>query len=392
MLRVEERARRLAIIGATGSIGRQTLEVVGGHPDQFRVVTLAAGGNVDLLEEQCRRFHPEVVAVRDQKAAAELRRRLAEERVSVYGGSEGLLAAVTAGEADLVVMAVVGAAGLPLTLAAIAAGKDVALANKETLVAGGELVIRAARERGIRLIPIDSEHSAIQQCLAGSRAAEVKRLLLTASGGPFRGFTRERLGGVTPEMALAHPTWAMGPKITVDSATLMNKGLEVIEAHWLFGVPYDRIDVVVHPQSIIHSMVEFIDGSFLAQMGPPDMRRPIQYALTYPHRLTADWPGLDLVQAAGLTFEPVDDRTFTSLRLAYEAGRAGGTATAVLSAADEVAVGLFLERRIGFLDIERVVEEVLLRHIPQPAPTLAGIMAADEWARSEAKRAAAARR
>ncbi len=387
-----ENQRHLAIIGSTGSIGRQALEVVAADPERFRVVALSADKNVDLIEEQCRRFHPELVAVRDPAAADELRRRLEGERLPVYSGRGGLMAAATAGEADLVVMAVVGSAGLPLTLSAIAAGKDVALANKETLVAGGELVTRAARERGVRLIPVDSEHSALLQCLAGSRTVEVKRLVLTASGGPFRGYTRERLAGVTPEMALNHPTWAMGPKISVDSATLMNKGLEVIEAHWLFGVGYDRIDVVVHPQSLVHSLVEFVDGTYLAQMGPPDMRRPIQYALTYPHRRPAAWPGLDLAKAATMTFEPVDTRTFASLRLAYEAGRMGGTATAVLSAADEVAVGLFLERRLGFLDIERVVEEVLMRHIPQPAPTLAGIMSADEWARAEARKAAAGRR
>ncbi len=384
--------RNLSIIGSTGSIGRQALEVVAADPERFRVVALAADRNVALIAEQSRQFRPELVAVRDQTAADELRRRLAPERIPVYGGTEGLLAAATATRADLVVVAVVGSAGLPLTLAAIAAGKDVALANKETLVAGGELVTRAARERGIRLIPVDSEHSALLQCLAGSRAAEVRRLVLTASGGPFRGYSRDRLATVTPEMALNHPTWAMGPKISVDSATLVNKGLEVIEAHWLFGVEFERIDVVVHPQSLVHSLVEFVDGTHLAQVGPPDMRRPIQYALTYPRRQPAPWPGLDLAKAAAMTFEAVDTKAFPSLRLAYEAGKMGGTATAVLSAADEVAVGLFLERRIGFLDIERVVEEVLLRHIPQPAPTLAGIMAADEWARAEAKKAAAGRR
>ena len=384
--------RSLAIIGATGSIGRQTLEVAAADPERFRVIALTADRNVDLLDRECRRFRPALAAMRDAAAAAELRHRLEPEGIPVYAGTEGLLAAATAADADLVVMAVVGSAGLPLTLAAVAAGKDIALANKETLVAGGELIVRAARERGVRLIPVDSEHSALLQCLAGSRASEVKRLVLTASGGPFRGYGRDRLAAVTPEMAVSHPTWDMGPKISVDSATLMNKGLEVIEAHWLFAVEYERIDVVVHPQSLVHSLVEFVDGSYLAQVGPPDMRRPIQYALTYPQRTHADWPGLDLTRAGALTFEPVDMTRFPSLRLAYEAGKMGGTATAVLSAADEVAVGLFLERRIGFLDIERVVEEVLLRHIPQPRPTLAGIMGADEWARAEARKAAAGRR
>lgn len=366
--------KRLAILGSTGSIGRQTLEVVAANRDHFRVYGLAAL-NAEGLAEQVAAFQPALVCLGDPEAPAE------GLTVPVVRGEEGLVALVQSPAVDMVVVATSGAAGLAPTLAAIRAGKEIALANKEVLVMAGEIVSAEARAHGVMLRPIDSEHSAIWQCLQGEDLRAVERLILTASGGPFRTWTKEQLAGVKPEDALRHPTWKMGPKITVDSATLLNKGLEVIEAHWLFGLPYERIEVLVHPQSVIHSMVEFRDGSIKAQLGFPDMRLPIQYALGYPERLPARYTALDWAAVGPLTFEAVDMERFPCLRLVWEAGKAGRTYPTVLSAADELAVDLFLRGRIGFSDIPRLIEGALLAHRPAEELDLAAVRAADTWAR-----------
>jgi 1-deoxy-D-xylulose-5-phosphate reductoisomerase len=369
----------LAILGSTGSVGRQALEVARAFPDRLRVVGLAAGRNVALLAEQVREFRPAVVAT---VGARELEAVLAPaERPVILEGEEGLLRVAAWPEVDIVLVAVTGVAGLLPTLAALKAGKEVALANKETLVAGGELVTALAGRAGRLLRPVDSEHSAIWQCLQGSRWEEVRELVLTASGGPFRTYSRTTLAGVTPEEALRHPNWRMGPKITVDSATLMNKGLEIIEAHWLFGIDYDRIRVVIHPQSIVHSLVVFRDGAVLAQLGVPDMRLPIQYALSYPERWGPLCEAPDLVALGALTFEAPDEERFPALRLARDAGKTGGTLPAVLNAANEVAVAAFLGRRLPFTGIAEVVARVMDRHHTVSHPTLEDIMAADGWAR-----------
>jgi 1-deoxy-D-xylulose-5-phosphate reductoisomerase len=373
--------KRLAILGSTGSIGTSTLDVVARFPERFTVAALTAGRNIRRLAEQVIAFRPELVAVRDAEGAADLRRRLpADLAVEIRHGDDGFAAAAGQVEVDMVVVAVVGAAGLMPTLAAIDAKRDVALANKETLVMAGALVMSRAAAAGVRLLPVDSEHSAIFQCLNGNRSADLERILLTASGGPFRQWPAHRLEAVVPEQALAHPNWKMGPKITIDSATLMNKGLEVIEAVHLFAVPPERIEVLVHPQSIIHSMVAFVDGSVMAQMGVPDMRTAIAYALSHPERLPLaqplpDWTG------GPLTLEAPDLQKFPSLRLAFEACRAGGTFPAVLNAANEVAVEAFLARRIGFTDIPRHVAEALEAHHGNAGPDLAAILEADRWAR-----------
>jgi 1-deoxy-D-xylulose-5-phosphate reductoisomerase len=351
--------KQLAILGSTGSIGTLALDVVAAHPDEFRVAALAARASLDVLEQQVRRFTPRLVSVETQDAARDLRRRLGANRAEVCWGIPGVLRAAAESDADMVVSAIVGGAGLRPTMAALAAGKDVALANKESLVMAGELMTAEAAARGVRILPVDSEHSAIFQCLGGRHAAAVHRLVLTASGGPFRTLPQSAFGRITPEEALQHPTWSMGRKITIDSATLMNKGLEVIEARWLFGLPVDRVDVLVHPQSTIHSLVEYVDGSVLAQLGVPDMRIPIQYALTYPERRCTSARRLRLEELGGLTFEPVDRERFPCLGLAYEAGAAGGSAPTVLSAANEVAVQWFLDRRIGFDEISGVVRKTL---------------------------------
>lgn len=368
--------KRLAILGSTGSIGRQTLEVVAANPGRFSVYALAAGRDVEALRRQVEVFRPALVGL--GSADVEVR----DFPVPLVRGEEGLVTLATAPEVDLVVVATSGAAGLVPTLAAIRARKEVALANKEVLVMAGEIVAAEAKACGVTLRPVDSEHSAIWQCLQGESPAAVERLILTASGGPFRTWPKERLAYVTPEEALSHPIWKMGPKITVDSATLFNKGLEVIEAHHLFGVPYEWIEVVVHPQSLIHSLVEFCDGSVKAQLGFPDMRLPIQYALGYPERLPHRYTAVRWSEAGPLTFEPVDEERFPCLRLAREAGRAGGTYPAVLSAADEVAVALFLEGRIGFLDIPRLIAGALEAHRPAGPMDLSSIHAADAWARA----------
>jgi 1-deoxy-D-xylulose-5-phosphate reductoisomerase len=379
---------RVALLGSTGSIGRQTLEVIAAQPGRLAVVALAAGGNVALLNEQIRRFRPAVVAVQRERDRAAVE----HERSRVHCGADGLLALATLPEADLVVVATSGHAAIRPTLAAIAAGKDLALANKETIVCAGELVAAAARERDILIRPIDSEHSALWQCLAGEQGAAVRRMILTASGGPFRTWETAQMADVGAAQALAHPTWRMGPKITVDCATLMNKGLEAIETHWLFGVPYDRIEVVVHPESIVHSLVEFVDGSLKAQLGWPDMKLPIQLALAGGERLPRPDPErrpFDLAALGRLHFEPPDPQRFPCLRLALEAGRAGGTAPAALCAADEVAVERFLRGEIRFGDIARVVEHTLERHPPVPVEGLGQLLDVDARARHTAALACA---
>jgi 1-deoxy-D-xylulose-5-phosphate reductoisomerase len=363
--------KTVTVLGATGSIGRRTLELVGAFPDEFRVSGLAARGtDVARIAELVRLHRPSAVALLDRAAVDRLARELAPPLPELLGGPEGLVTVASEVPAHVVVSALVGAAGLVPTLAAIRAGRTIALANKETLVMAGALMTQAARESGVRLLPVDSEHSAIFQCLAGAPSREVRRLVLTASGGPFRGWPAMALESVTAAQALRHPTWRMGAKITIDSATLMNKGLEVLEAHWLFGVPFERIDVIVHPQSIVHSMVEFVDRSVLAQLGMPDMGIPILYALTYPGRLPCPAPALDLVQLGSLVFEAPDEAAFPCLGLARRAGRAGGAAPLVLNAANEVAVAAFLDGRCGFTDIPRLIGDALDTHASAQATDL----------------------
>lgn len=372
----------VSILGSTGSIGCQALDVLDGRPD-FRIVGLAAGKNIELLREQIKKYRPLLVSVEKEDDALTLAREFAGKGFEILWGSEGLRAVASHPAAGVVITAVTGTAGLLPTVEAIRAGKDIALANKETLVAAGSLVTGLAAGKGVNILPVDSEHSAIWQCLRGSRPGEVESIILTASGGPFR--KEPDLEKVTVSMALAHPNWSMGKKITVDSATLMNKGLEVIEARWLFGLDYDRIRVVIHPQSIIHSMVEFRDGSVMAQLGLPDMRLPIQYALTYPDRLPGSVPRLDPAKIGALTFEPPDTGRFPLLDLAYRVGGRGGTLPAVMNAANEVAVELFLAGRIKFTAIYRVVEEVVGRHDITDRPDLEEILEADRWARERAR-------
>ena len=375
--------KTLTILGSTGSIGRQTLEVVQEAAGKLRIYGLAALANVELMEEQVRRFRPAVAVMMDEKAAGELRMRLQDLFVEVESGMPGLLRLVEEETVDTVVSAVSGRIGLEPTLAALRAGKNIALANKETLVAAGELVMETAKEYGCSLLPVDSEHSAIFQCLEEDRGS-VHKLLLTASGGPFWDFSMEQMERATAEEALRHPNWLMGPKITIDSATMMNKGLEVIEAHHLFGMPYDAIEVLIHPQSIVHSMVEYHDGTILAQLGRPDMRLPIQYALSFPERWPNPFERLDL-RGKTLTFAEPDQQRFPALALAYKAGRRGGTLPAVLNAANEVAVGEFLNGKISYFDIVRIVDAACREHKVSDKPDLATILAADAWAREFAQ-------
>ncbi len=377
--------KNLAILGSTGSIGVSTLNIVAAHPDLFRVVSLSAGNNLDRLEEQIRRFRPQIVSVVLPESARELRQRLGPDAPEVVSGVEGLIACATHGQVEMVVSAIVGAAGLVPTMAAIRSGKDIALANKETLVTAGPLVMEAVARHGVKLYPVDSEHSAIFQSLEGHRRSDVRRLILTASGGPFRNRPLSELGRVTPDDALAHPNWSMGRKISIDSATMMNKGLEVIEACWLFDLPPERVAVHIHPQSIVHSMVEYIDGAVIAQLGIPDMRTPIAYALSYPDRLPLDLPPLDLCAMKTLTFEEPDPEKFPCLALAYQAAQTGGTAPAVLNAANEIAVEAFLSGRIGFLDIAAVIRRVLDRHSPLELEHIDTALRADRWGREEAR-------
>ncbi|WP_435019084.1 1-deoxy-D-xylulose-5-phosphate reductoisomerase [Tundrisphaera sp. TA3] len=379
--------QNLVILGSTGSVGRSALSVVehdaGGR---FRVLGLAAHSQVDLMVEQALRFRPRFVSLTDPDASAEAGRRLRGSGVEVLAGRDGIETMVRDPDTDRVLTAIVGAAGLEGTWAAVDAGKTVALANKETLVVAGSLVMDLARRRGATLLPVDSEHSAIFQAMASGRPREVHRVILTSSGGPFRGKTARELAGVTREQALRHPTWQMGPKISIDSATLMNKALEVIEARWLFGLEPGQIEVVVHPESVVHSMVEFVDGSVVAQLSPPDMRLPIQLAFTHPDRVEGPCPRLDLTRPQAYHFEPPDRETFPALDLGYEVMRRAGTAGAALNAANEAAVARFLAGEIGFLDIARSCRAVLDHHPFDPRPTLEALWRVDAWARQEISR------
>jgi 1-deoxy-D-xylulose-5-phosphate reductoisomerase len=378
--------KRLGILGSTGSIGVSTLEIVAAHPDQYRIVSLSAGNNLQRLKEQIRRFQPQLVSVLCPEAAARLQAELGDEGPRVYSGVEGLIACASHEQIDMVVTAVVGAAGLVPTMAAIEAGKDIALANKETLVTAGPLVMAAVARKGVQLYPVDSEHSAIFQSLEGHQKGDVRRLILTASGGPFRDRPAADLERVKLADALAHPNWNMGRKITIDSATMMNKGLEVIEARWLFDLPAEQIAVHIHPQSIVHSMVEYVDGAVMAQLGIPDMKTPIAYALSYPDRLPLDLPPLDLCALQTLSFAEPDLDKFPCLALAYRALATGGTAPAVLNAANEVAVDAFLQEQIAFLDIAVIINGVLDRHVPAALDHIDDALRADLWGRQEARR------
>lgn len=373
-------------MGSTGSIGVSTLQVVEQFPEHFQVIALAAGRNADLLINQIRRFRPRLAAVMDQELATIVTAALGQEdlQTEVLYGPQGYEQVATHPEIELVVSAMVGAAGLLPTIAAVSSGKHLALANKETLVIAGEIVMDLAAKQGIRILPVDSEHSAIFQALQGNHRHALRRILLTASGGPFFHKSRDELASVTPQAALRHPNWSMGQKITIDSSTLMNKGLEAIEAHWLFGVPVEQIHVHIHPESIVHSMVEYIDGSVIAQMGIPDMRIPIAYALAFPERLPVQGPPLDLFRLQNLSFYPPDEEKFPCLQLAYEACKRGFTVPAVLNAANEIAVQAFLESLIGFLDIPRIIRRVIEKHNPDERLTLDAVLSADAWARQEA--------
>lgn len=371
--------KKIAILGSTGSIGTQTLEVVREHKEELCVTALAAGRNKERLKEQIKEFHPSLVSLADEKLAMELEQELAGSGVTVLHGMDGLVAVAGAEESDVVVTAVVGMMGILPTMEAIRRGKDIALANKETLVTAGHLIIPMAKEYGVSILPVDSEHSAIFQCLHSARRQDVDKILLTASGGPFRGKTLADLEKVTLEDALKHPNWSMGRKITIDSSTMVNKGLEVMEAHWLFDVDYDQIQVVVQPQSIIHSMVQFVDGAILAQLGTPDMKVPIEYALFYPERRTLSGERLDFGTLKSITFEKPDYEVFRGLSLALDAGKAGGTMPTVFNAANERAVAKFLKREIGYLDIIRLIEKCMNAHPVKENPSLEEILATEQW-------------
>lgn len=377
--------KKIVLLGSTGSIGVNTLDVASRFPDRFRIVGLTAGENIALLEKQIKTFRPKIVSVLKEDAAERLRQRCRDYDVEIRSGVEGMISAAAFSEADMVVSAIVGAAGLVPTVAAIRAGKDVALANKETLVMAGEIVTKEAEKKGVKILPVDSEHSAILQALGSHEKDSVKRLILTASGGPFYNtpFSRKRL--IKPKDALKHPNWKMGRKITIDSATLMNKGLEVIEARWLFDIPSEKIDVLIHPESIVHSMVEYIDGAVIAQLGVPDMRIPISYALGYPERLNSGFPSLDLARIGSLTFKKPDTKRFPCLSYAYEALDIGGTMPAVLNAANEAAARAFLKEEIGFLDIPKIIKKVMNRHVRQNIVTIEDVLLADRWARERAE-------
>jgi len=377
--------KNVAILGSTGSIGASTLEIAARYPDRVRVIALAAGGNVETMAAQVRTFNPNTVSMATEQAAAELKNLLGTDAPTIVFGDEGVKAVATHPQADTVVSAIVGGAGLQPTWHAIQAGKNIALANKETLVMAGALVLREVKKRGIKLLPIDSEHAAIMQSLEGHNHHEVRRIVLTASGGPFRETPREKIAAAGPDDALAHPTWNMGRKITIDSATLMNKGLEVIEAHWLFDVPPERIDVIIHTESIVHSMVEFQDGQVVAQLGVPDMRAPIAYALTYPDRLMDVVSRLDLAQQSPLNFYEVDRHKFPCLDLAYRALAMDELAPALLNAANEVAVHAFLDEKIGFYDISHIIDRVLILVDDGKATSIKQVLDADQRARETAQ-------
>ncbi|MFF2908594.1 1-deoxy-D-xylulose-5-phosphate reductoisomerase [Paenibacillus sp. NPDC057934] len=372
--------KKISILGSTGSIGTQTLDVVAMHPEEFEIDGLAAGSNTALLLEQVRKFKPRRVSVATEALANEIRGAL-PAGTELFSGSQGLVEIAAGGDADTVLTAVVGSVGLQSTLAAIEAGRTIGLANKETLVTAGHLVTELARKKGVSLLPVDSEHSAIFQCLNGEKRSDVESITITASGGSFRDYTRDQLVGVTVEDALRHPNWSMGAKITIDSATMVNKGLEVIEAHWLFDLPYEQIHVLLHPESIIHSYVEFRDSSIIAQLGSPDMRVPIQYALTYPDRWHSPAKRLSLAETGRLSFREMDFERYPLLRLAIECGKAGGTATTAFNAANEIAVDRFLRGEISFLRIEEIIDEVLQRHNNESNPDLEQIGHCDRAAR-----------
>ena len=371
--------KKIAILGSTGSIGAQTLDVVREHSDELQVVALAAGSNKERLKEQIKEFHPKLVSLSDEKKAQELKEELAGEQVEVVCGMEGLIEVAGADSADVVVTAVVGMMGILPTMEAIKKGKDIALANKETLVTAGHLIIPMAKEYGVSILPVDSEHSAIFQSLQGEPKAALDKILLTASGGPFRGKSAEFLETVTLEDALNHPNWSMAPKITIDSSTMVNKGLEVMEAKWLFGVDYSQIEVVIQPQSIIHSMVQYVDGAIIAQLGTPDMRVPIEYALFYPERRSLSGDRLDFSKLSQITFEKPDYKVFRGLSLAIEAGKTGGTMPTVFNAANERAVAKFLKGEIKYTDIVRSIEKCMDAHKVSAHPDLEEILATEQW-------------
>lgn len=377
--------KNISILGSTGSIGVNALDVIKGNPSRFRVVALSACQNITLLSKQIEQFKPRIVSVIDREHAQELEKIVDPvEGTDILYGSEGYREVATIKEAEMVISAMVGSAGLLPTIEALEAGKDIALANKETMVMAGDIVLKKAKKKGVKILPIDSEHSAIFQCLSGHRHADMHRIILTASGGPFLNLSRDELADIKPVQALRHPNWQMGPKITIDSASMMNKGLEVIEAKWFFSVDIDCIEVLIHPQSIIHSMVEYVDGSVIAQLGVPDMRIPIAYALSYPERLHHSEPFLDLRKVGRLEFFSPDFDKYPNLRLAYEAGRAGGTMPAVLNAANEVVVQSFLKELIRFTDMPGIIEEVLSCHQRKESPTVEDILESDRWARERA--------
>lgn len=373
--------KRIAILGSTGSIGTQTLDIAQHAPDKFQIEALSGGYNSQLLIEQVKKFHPKVVSVATKELADEVSKNVSSSTKVLYG-EEGLMEVAASTDADLVVTALVGSQGLKPTMAAIEAGKHIGLANKETLVSAGHIVKDAIRRKGVSLLPIDSEHSAIFQCLNGENRSQIAKITLTASGGSFRDRSREELEGVTVEQALQHPNWSMGAKITIDSATMVNKGLEVIEAHWLFDLSYDEIDVLIHPESVIHSYVEFVDNSVIAQLGNPDMRVPIQYALTYPDRYPTPTHRLDLAAIGKLHFREMDYNRYPCLRMAFESGKQGGTTPTVYNAANEIAVARFLKGEITFLQIEQIIEAVLQKHESHSNPQLDVIHEQDIWARA----------
>lgn len=378
--------KKVTVLGSTGSIGVSALDVIEKNPGRFRVAALAAGKNIKLLHGQIDKFRPKIVSVSDLQSAAELRRQIKPgTRTKIVAGPEGLQEVASFAGADIVLSAISGAAGLLPTLAAIEVGKDIALANKETMVIAGGIVTEKAREKGVSILPVDSEHSAVFQCLQGQQHGNIKKIILTASGGPFLNYKKSELKKVTVSEALRHPRWKMGKKITIDSASMMNKGLEVIEAKWLFDLAMEQIDILIHPQSVVHSMVEFVDGSLLAQMGIPDMRTPIAYALTYPERIKNDLPLLDLAKTKNLEFLQPDVKKFTCIRLAYEAGTCGGTMPAVLNAANEVTVEAFLDKKIKFVDLPEIIDKVLSGHKVVKKPALEELLQADKWARMQAK-------
>ncbi|HOI16477.1 MAG TPA: 1-deoxy-D-xylulose-5-phosphate reductoisomerase [Geobacteraceae bacterium] len=377
--------KKLSILGSTGSIGVSTLEIVSAYRDRFDVVALTGGNNLELLKKQIEEFNPQVAAVITEDSAGKLRKMIRGARTEILSGIPGMITAATASDTTMVVAAIVGAAGLVPTVAAIRAGKDVALANKETLVTAGHLIMNMVEEQGVRLYPVDSEHSAVFQSLQGHRSEDVKRIILTASGGPFFQYPSRKLAEVSIDDALDHPNWSMGKKITIDSATMMNKGLEVIEAKWLFHVPVEKVSVVIHPQSIIHSLVEYVDGCVMAQLGTPDMKAPIAYALTVPERVPTGVRGLNLAELGSLTFFEPDMERFPALKLAYRAVGDGESMPAVMNAANEVAVEAFLSGAIRFLDIARIIEKTMDAHQPHALTSIEEVLHADRWGRMKAK-------